>query len=46
LREQLAALNSGVDPETIMRQHGVIGQVEQREKTVYVEDKQKMKEFE
>jgi hypothetical protein len=39
LREQLAQLNSGVDPEEIMRNHGVIGDIEQREKTVYVEDK-------
>lgn len=46
LREQLAQLNSGVDPETVMRKHGVMGQIEQREKTVYVEDKQKMREFE
>jgi len=29
-----------------MRNHGVIGDIEQREKTIYVEDKQKMKEFE
>ncbi len=29
-----------------MRNHGVIGDIEQREKTVYVEDKQKMLEFE
>ena len=28
LREQLAQLNSGVDPETIMRNHGVMGQIE------------------
>ena len=29
-----------------MRNHGVMGQIEQREKTVYVEDKEKMREFE
>lgn len=29
-----------------MRNHGVIGDVEQREKTVFVEDKAKMQEFE
>lgn len=46
LREQLAQINSGVDPDEVMRKHGVIGDIEQREKTIYVEDKAKMQEFE
>jgi len=47
LREQLAQLNSGADPEEVMRNHGVMGgEVEHREKTVYIEDKAKMQEFE
>jgi hypothetical protein len=44
LREQLTLLNSGVDPNEIMRQKGVMGNVV--EKIVHVEDKEKMKEFE
>ena len=45
LREQLTALNSGMKPEEIMKKHGVIGNtvVEQE---VFVEDKEKMAEFE
>jgi hypothetical protein len=36
-----------MDPSQIMSQHGVIGkQIIQQEKIVYVEDKEKMKEFE
>ena len=42
LREQLAQLNSGADPEEVMRGYGVMGNIEQREKTVFVEDKAKM----
>ena len=45
LKEQLNALNSGMKPEEIMKKHGVIGNnvVEQE---VFVEDKEKMAEFE
>lgn len=46
LREQLAALETGVDPEEVMRKHGVMGAIETVQKDVYVEDKEKMKEFE
>jgi len=46
LREQLALLNSGVDPAEIMRQRGVMGNTNIVEKIVHVEDKEKMAEFE
>ena len=46
LKQQLAALQSGADPNEVMRKHGVIGQVIQVEKEVIVEDKEKMREFE
>lgn len=43
LKEQLEALNSGVDPEQIMRKHGVINNQIVNEKIVQIEDKEKMK---
>ena len=46
LKEQLEALNSGVDPEQIMRKHGVINNQIVNEKIVQIEDKEKMKQFE
>jgi kinesin family protein 3/17 len=47
LREQLAAIQSGVNPSDIMKKHGVVGkQIIQVEKEVFVEDKEKMREFE
>ena len=46
LKEQVEALNSGVDPEQIMRKHGVINNQIVNEKIVQIEDKEKMKQFE
>lgn len=46
LREQLSLLNSGMDPNEIMKQKGVMGNTNIVEKIVQVEDKEKMKEFE
>lgn len=43
LREQLSALQQGIDPSEFMRKHGVIGNTKLVEKTVMVEDKEKMK---
>lgn len=41
------ALQSGGDPSAIMKKHGIIGkQIIEVEKEVYIEDKEKMKEFE
>ena len=45
LKEQLSALNSGMAPEDIMKKHGVIGNTV-IEQEVFVEDKEKMAEFE
>lgn len=45
LKQQLDALNSGISPEEIMKNHGVIGN-NVVEKEVFVEDKDKMREFE
>ena len=45
LREQLAMLNSGVDPNELMRAKGVMGNTNIIEKIVHVEDKQKMEDF-
>lgn len=44
LREQLALLNSGVDPSEILKNKGVMGNVV--EKIVQIEDKEQMREFE
>ena len=41
LKQQLAALNQGGDPEEVMRSHGVIGQAMAPE-----QDKQRMEQFE
>ena len=47
LKEQLQALNSGMKPEEIMKKHGVIpGSNTVIEQEVFVEDKEKMAEFE
>jgi kinesin family protein 3/17 len=46
LKEQLEALNSGVDPTMIMKKHGVINNQIIQEKEVIIEDKEKMKQFE
>ena len=46
LREQLQLLNSGVDPNEIMRKKGVMGNQNIVEKIVHVEDKEQMREFE
>jgi len=45
LKEQLNALNKGMKPEEIMQKHGVIGNTVV-EHEVFVEDKEKMAEFE
>ena len=44
LKEQLQLINQGVDPNEIMKQRGVMGNVV--EKIVHVEDKAQMKQFE
>ena len=46
LREQLSALNKGMKPEEIMRKHGVMSGNTVVEQEVFVEDKEKMAEFE
>eukprot|EP00347_Sterkiella_histriomuscorum_P009215 403342083 len=47
LRQQLAAIQSGADPSELMKKHGIIGkQVIEVEKKIFVEDKEKMREFE
>ena len=48
LKEQLELLHKGGDPSKILAAHGVIGnqQIIEVEKPVYVEDKEKMKEYE
>jgi hypothetical protein len=39
-------LNKGVDPSELMRQKGVMGNTNIKEKIIHVEDKEQMKEFE
>ena len=46
LKEQLTMLNKGVDPSELMRQKGVMGNTNIKEKIIHVEDKEQMKEFE
>lgn len=46
LKEQLSALNKGMKPEEIMMKHGVMAGNTVTEHEIYVEDKEKMAEFE
>lgn len=46
LKEQLSLLNQGIDPAEIMRQKGVMGNINIVEKVIHIEDKEKMNELE
>ena len=46
LKEQLDALNNGVDPELIMKKHGVINKQIIQEKEIVKIDAEKMLQFE
>ena len=46
LREQLSLLNKGIDPAELMKQKGIMGATNIKEKIVTVEDKEQMREFE
>ena len=46
LKEQLNALNDGKSPDEIMKMHGIMSGNTVMQKEIFVEDKEKMREFE